>query len=196
MLDAIKTFLSELSGSDEKKPLADDDYRLAAAALLFHVIAVDGVVSEEERNKLAELLMRRYQLDRAGVDELIARAETADNEAIDLYGFTHILKQKLDAAGRERIIELMWMLVYADGSAHEFEDNVIWRVAELLGVSSQDRIRLKCATVRPIEYAENPCWPRKRGAKLDPRDDDVAHRPSKRIVAFCESCRRMRRRPG
>ena len=143
MLDAIKTFLSELSGSHEKKSFDDDEYRLAAAALLFHVIAVDGVVSEEERNKLAELLMRRYQLDRAGVGELIARAETADNEAIDLYGFTHILKQKLDAAGRERIIELMWMLVYADGSSHEFEDNVIWRVAELLGVSSQDRIRLK-----------------------------------------------------
>lgn len=143
MLDAIKTFLTELSGSGEKKAFDEDDYRLAAAALLFHVIAVDGVVSSVERNKLAEVLMRRYHLDRAGVDELIARAETADNEAIDLYGFTHILKQKLDAAGRERIVELMWTLVYADDTVHEFEDNVIWRVAELLGVSSHDRIRMK-----------------------------------------------------
>jgi len=145
MLDAIKTFLSEMSGTAEKKEFGEDDYRIAAAALLFHVIAVDGVVSEEEREKLAEILMRRYQLDRQGVQKLIAAAESADNEAIDLYGFTHVLKQHLDAAGRERIIELMWMLVYADGSVHEFEDNVIWRVAELLGVSSQDRIRLKQA---------------------------------------------------
>jgi uncharacterized tellurite resistance protein B-like protein len=98
-----------------------------------------------ERDKLAEVLMRRYKLDREGVRKLIADAETADNEAIDLYGFTHILKKHLDAAGRERIIELMWTVVYADGSVHEFEDNVIWRVAELLGVSSQDRIRLKHA---------------------------------------------------
>jgi uncharacterized tellurite resistance protein B-like protein len=38
---------------------------------------------------------------------------------------------------------MMWSLVYADGKVHEFEDNVIWRVAELLGVSSQARMRLK-----------------------------------------------------
>ena len=48
-------------------------------------------------------------------------------------------------ADRERIVEMMWQLVYADGSVHEFEDNVVWRVAELLGVSSQVRIRLKQA---------------------------------------------------
>jgi uncharacterized tellurite resistance protein B-like protein len=145
MLDAIRTFLSEMSGTVEKREFGEDDYRLAAAALLFHVIAVDGVVSQEERDKLTELLMRRYQLDRKGVRKLIAAAETADNEAIDLYSFTHVLKQHLDIAGRERIVELMWMLVYADGTVHEFEDNLIWRVAELLGVSSQARIRLKQA---------------------------------------------------
>ena len=38
---------------------------------------------------------------------------------------------------------MMWQLVFADGKVHEFEDNLIWRVAELLGVSSQVRIRLK-----------------------------------------------------
>jgi uncharacterized tellurite resistance protein B-like protein len=112
---------------------------------LFHVIAVDGVVSTPEREKLSEGLMRRYQLDRQGVRKLIADAETADNEAIDLYGFTSILKQHLDIPERERIIELMWTVVYADGVVHEFEDNIIWRVAELLGVSSQARIRLKQA---------------------------------------------------
>jgi uncharacterized tellurite resistance protein B-like protein len=145
MLDAIRTFLSEMSGSVEKKELGEEDYRLAAAALLFHVIAVDGVVSPEEQDKLAEVLMRRYHLDRDGARQLIAAAETADNEAVDLYSFTSILKRNLDAAGRERIVELMWTLVYADGTVHEFEDNIIWRVAELLGVSSQDRIRLKHA---------------------------------------------------
>ena len=145
MLDALREFLSEIAGSPEPRQFAEDDYRLAAAALLFHVIAVDGAVSELERDKLAEVLMRRYQLDRDGVRALIAAAETADNEAVDLYSFTHILKQHLDIAERERIIALMWTLVYADGAVHEFEDNVIWRVAELLGVSSQARIRLKHA---------------------------------------------------
>ena len=40
---------------------------------------------------------------------------------------------------------MMWELVFADGTVHEFEDNLIWRVAELLGVPSQTRIRLKQA---------------------------------------------------
>ena len=40
---------------------------------------------------------------------------------------------------------MMWRLVYADGGMHEFEENVVWRVAELLAVPSQVRIRLKQA---------------------------------------------------
>jgi uncharacterized tellurite resistance protein B-like protein len=45
--------------------------------------------------------------------------------------------------GRLRIIEMMWELVYADGQVSEFEDNVVWRAADLLGISSRDRIDLK-----------------------------------------------------
>jgi hypothetical protein len=37
----------------------------------------------------------------------------------------------------------MWELVYADGQVSAFEDNVVWRAADLLGVSSRDRIDLK-----------------------------------------------------
>ena len=42
-----------------------------------------------------------------------------------------------------RIVEMMWELVFADGKVSEFEDNVVWRAADLLGVSSRDRIDLK-----------------------------------------------------
>jgi hypothetical protein len=49
----------------------------------------------------------------------------------------------VDEGGRLRIVEMMWELVYADGQVNEFEDNVVWRAADLLGVSSRDRIDLK-----------------------------------------------------
>jgi uncharacterized tellurite resistance protein B-like protein len=49
----------------------------------------------------------------------------------------------VDEAGRIRIVEMMWELVYADGKVSEFEENVVWRAADLLGVSSRDRIELK-----------------------------------------------------
>ena len=38
---------------------------------------------------------------------------------------------------------MMWELVYADGHVSEFEENVVWRAADLLGVSSRERINLR-----------------------------------------------------
>jgi uncharacterized tellurite resistance protein B-like protein len=146
MLDAIAKFFGELSGGGaETVTMGEDELHLAAAALLYHVIAIDGVVSDDEREMLVKLLKRRFDLDAGGAASLIDAARDADNEAIDFYQFTSVLRRRLDEADRERIIEMMWELVYADGSVHEFEDNVVWRVAELLGVSSQTRIRLKQA---------------------------------------------------
>ena len=147
MLARIRQFFDRLSGDHDANDIGEEEIRLAVAALLYHVVAVDGVVSDAERTTLIDLLKMRFDLDPTATESLVHAAETADAEAVDLYSFTSVLKQRLEVADRERIIEMMWRLVYADGSAHEFEDNVVWRVAELLAVPSQVRIRLK-QTVR------------------------------------------------
>ncbi len=141
MFEAIKNLIADLSGRADREPALDE--RLATAALLVHTIAIDGQVSAKERKALHTVLMAAFSLDRAEADELIERAREQDNEAVDLYGFTSVLKRKLDNAGRERVIELMWEIVFSDGKVHEFEDNMVWRVAELLGVSARDRIKLR-----------------------------------------------------
>ena len=66
--------------------------------------------------------------------------------------------RSVDEEGRLRIVEMMWELVYADGQVSEFEDNVVWRAADLLGVSSRDRIDLKhrVAARRPAAAAGSP----------------------------------------
>jgi uncharacterized tellurite resistance protein B-like protein len=143
MLKALRKFLSDLTGEAEKRRFEEDDHRLAAAALLYHVISVDGTVSEQEATRLHELLAERYGLDEAETSDLVREAETAEEEAVDLYRFTSLLKDRLEEADREQIVAMMWDLVYQDGHLHEFEDNAVWRVAELLGISSRDRIRLK-----------------------------------------------------
>ena len=145
MISALKRFLTDLTGDPEPKPIGADQGRLAAAALLYHVTAIDGVVGEDESVRLRALLKERFVLGDDDLDDLVAAAENADKQAVDLYGFTSVLKQRLDIAERERLVGMMWELVYADGKVHEFEDNLIWRAAELLGVSSDVRIRLKQA---------------------------------------------------
>lgn len=145
MISAIRRFLNELSGGPEPQQRDDGGCQLAAAALLYHVTAIDGSIAEAERIRLSDLVASRFGLDSGETRKLLAAAEDADKEAVDLYGFTSVLKRHLDEAERERVVGMMWELVYADGQVHEFEDNLIWRVAELLGVSSQARIRLKQA---------------------------------------------------
>lgn len=144
MLTSIKRFIRQVTyGESDSLAFQEDDHRLAAAALLVHIIAVDGIVDDSERETLKKVLKSTYKLTDDMADELIREAHQRDSEAVDLYGFTSVLKRKLDIEERLKVVEMMWELVYADGMVHEFEDNTIWRVAELLGVSSRDRLSLR-----------------------------------------------------
>lgn len=145
MLSAIRQLIQKIAPEAEETRFGADDYRLSVAALLVHAMAIDGFVAEHEREVLAGLLRRRFDLSKDDTEALIAAAEAADSEAVDLYGFTSVLKRKLDDSERARIIEMMWEMAFADGEVHEFEDNLIWRVAELLAVPSATRISLKQA---------------------------------------------------
>ena len=144
MFESFRNFVAEfIEGDRHPSQFADNDYRLAAVALLVHAAAIDGEVSPSERDKLHSVVKRRFELDDAAADELIDKATTAEHEAVDLYHFTSVIMRSVNEEGRLKIVEMMWELVYADGQVSEFEDNVVWRAADLLGVSSRDRIDLK-----------------------------------------------------
>ena len=144
MFEALKRFIAEMSeDNSQDRDFADDDYRLAAVALLVHVANVDGVTDEAECYRLRSLIEERFGLDAQATNRLITKAELSEKEAVDFYHFTSILKRALDESGRLKIIEMMWDVAFADGAATEFEENIVSRVAELLGVSPRDRILLR-----------------------------------------------------
>jgi uncharacterized tellurite resistance protein B-like protein len=145
MLDGLRQFIADVVSPTAHGDRAFDDtgYRLAATALLIHVISIDGEPSRLEKRKLHSLIESRFGLDPGTADHLIASATLVEGEAVDLYHFTSVIVRSVDEEGRLRIVEMMWELVYADGQVSEFEDNVVWRAADLLGVSSRDRIDLK-----------------------------------------------------
>ncbi|SDR31374.1 TerB family tellurite resistance protein [Pseudovibrio sp. Tun.PSC04-5.I4] len=144
MLESLKKFFKNLTlEKEEDKRFSVDDERLAVAALMFHIIAVDGEIEQQELDQFKRVLQQQYELDEEDTKELMQLAKQRDDEAVDLYGFTSILKRKLEPEQRLKVIEALWEMVFADGSVHEFEDNTVWRVAELLGVSSRDRMLLK-----------------------------------------------------
>ena len=144
MFEAFKHFVGEfVDGGKHPSQFGDDDYRLAAAALLVHAAAIDGEMSQSETDKLRAVIKQRFNLDDAATTELIEKATAAEHQAVDLYHFTHLLNSTLDERGRTRIIEMMWEIVYADGQRDELEDNLLWRAADLLGVSPRERIELR-----------------------------------------------------
>ena len=144
MLEDIKRFFSDLvDDGKEQSQFCDNDYRVAAAALMVHVATLDGVLSGAERGRLVDLVKARFELDDHRADELVTAAQTADREAVDFFRFTSILMRSLDEAGRQRIIEMMWEMALGDGAVSEFEDNAIWRIADLLAVSGAQRIGLR-----------------------------------------------------
>lgn len=149
MLDRLVTFLKTLPGPAPRSRRAEaDDPRVAAVALMFHVVDADGERSERERRRLGELVREAYGAA-PDIGALIEAGEEADREAVDLYAFTSVLGRHLDTEGRLELIRILWELAYADGGRHELEENIVWRVAELIGVDSRERVELR----RQVEAA-------------------------------------------
>jgi uncharacterized tellurite resistance protein B-like protein len=144
MFEAFKNFVVDfVEGEKHPSQFADNDYRLAAVALLVHAATIDGDMSEHERDKLHAVVKSRFALTDAQASELIDKATAAEHEAVDLYHFTSLLNRVLDEEGRAKVVEMMWQIVYADGRRDELEDNLLWRAADLLGVSPRERIELR-----------------------------------------------------
>ncbi|MBC8129670.1 MAG: TerB family tellurite resistance protein [Rhizobiaceae bacterium] len=122
---------------------AENDPRIAAAALLFHVGEADGTFSKAELATAMALLAEEFGLDESETARVFEAGREADQDAVDLFRFTNVLLQHLDEERRIGFIEVLWEVTYADGEVHELEDNTIWRIAELLGVSTRDRMLMK-----------------------------------------------------
>jgi uncharacterized tellurite resistance protein B-like protein len=144
MFGSLKTLVAALVGNTEQRDrFEDNDCRLATTALLIRAATIDNTMSDARRDKLRAVLKSRFGLNDAATAALIENGAEADREAVDLYHFTRRISAALDDEGRRRIVEMMWEIIYADGAATGFEDNIVWRIADLLAVPSRQRIELR-----------------------------------------------------
>jgi uncharacterized tellurite resistance protein B-like protein len=144
MFGAVKTLLSYLAGDPGPRTQANDHNRLlVTAALLTRVATVHCEMSEVRREALHAILRSKFALDNHSTGRLLEEAIAINRNAIDLFCFTRQLNEMLDDDGRSQLVQMMWEVVYADGPANEFDKNIIWRAADLLGVSSRRRVELR-----------------------------------------------------
>jgi uncharacterized tellurite resistance protein B-like protein len=143
MFTSLRTLMSNFAGEPKRQDhFGDDDYRLAAAALLIRVATVDSAMSNHKRRILHAVLKFRFGLDDPTTAGLIDKVAEADRRAVDLYHFTSQINRTLGDEGRRRLVEMMWDVIHAGGGG-ECADNIVWRAADLLCVSSRERIELR-----------------------------------------------------
>jgi len=145
MFERIFAFLKNLPGGQtaSAKSLTADDPRVAAAALLIHVINADGQRNAEEQATLTAALSKAYNVHGSELKALMKTAQEAEAAAVDIYVFTNVLMRHLDENARVEFIRLVWEIVFSDGEMHELEENLVWRIAELIGVDSRVRVTMR-----------------------------------------------------
>ncbi len=139
MIDRIKALILNSATETGTDPDGGaDDVQVAAVALLVEAAVMDGDFDEAERKAIARLIESRFGLEGAEVEELIALGEEAVERSNQLYAFTRVLKTGFDFEDRIEMIEMLWDVACADGEIHDFEANLVRRVAGLIHVSDRD----------------------------------------------------------
>ncbi len=138
------TSIFQASGNAEAAGAPDETaLRVATAALLVHASLIDGDEDAKEAERLFALVKNRFELSDEQTADLIARGRTHDAGAVDLYSYTRVLTEHLDPQGRSDIVEMLWEIVLSDEVIDDYEAHLVWRVAELLRISTRERVVLR-----------------------------------------------------
>lgn len=145
MIDALKRFFQgPLSApSPEAADARDHDLRVSTAALLFEVVRADGHVSDDERAVLRAAVGSTFDLPAGEMEALLRQSEQFSTKAISLYEFTKVVDEAFSAEEKKRIVELLWLVAFADSTKHPLEEHMIRKIAGLLHVSHPDFIDAK-----------------------------------------------------
>ena len=158
MIARLKALVFGGEGADrvEKGRHATDTLHLAAAALLVEAACMDGDFDAGERDTIASLLQRQFDLDEAQTDTLIDAARETVEESTQLYAFTRIIQERFSDEERIGMIEMLWEVAYADGHLHEYESSLVRRVAGLIYVADRDSGAARKRVRQRLEAAEIP----------------------------------------
>lgn len=154
MVNRIKALFNTLKNEPALGTETFSSKEIASAALLVEAAFMDGNLDEHEKETISNLLVDRFHLSEEEAEELFARALSAQEDATHLMRFTRTVKDNYSQAERINLIEMMWEVAFADGIIHDFEENLIRRVAGLIYVSDRDRGEAKKRVQARIEAGE------------------------------------------
>ena len=111
-------------------------------ALLIHAAKIDDNYTDVEKEIIKKALISLNAIRPNEAEELLKKAEKIEQESNQIVAFTREIK-KNSMEFRLKIIEILWKIVYSDGSSDTYESNLIRRVCGLLYVSDRDSGMIK-----------------------------------------------------
>ena len=111
-------------------------------ALLIHAAKIDDNYTDVEKEIIKKALISLNAITLNEAEELLKKAEKIEQESNQIVAFTREIK-KNSMEFRLKIIEILWKIVYSDGSSDSYESNLIRRVCGLLYISDRDSGMIK-----------------------------------------------------
>ena len=106
-------------------------------ALLIHAAKIDENYTEDEKKIIKKTIMELNKINSNQADELLKLAEKKEEESNQIIEFTKEIK-KYSMEFKLKIIEIIWKIVYSDGTNDDYESNLIRRICGLLYISDKD----------------------------------------------------------
>lgn len=139
--------------TDDRSPAGQDPLRLATAAVLLDIGYADGTLTPDEDEDLVDYLKRAFALDDTMAQELVKAAEEIRARTIDHYALTSFIRRSAPLSDRIDIVKTMWRIVYADGKLTDYENYLVRKLADLLGLEHHVMIDAKVSVLRELGQA-------------------------------------------
>ena len=117
--------------------------QIATCVILLEVATSDDEISTEEKSTISEILMQKFQLPQAAIEELIELAAEKREASVGLWQFTNLINETFSREDRMKIMEAAWEVIYADEKLDKYEDYLIRRLSKLLRLHHEEMIAAK-----------------------------------------------------
>ena len=128
----------------------EENLRLAAVALMFRALLVDGVVDAAEEVMIRRIVEDEFGLTPQEVDQLLVDASASADAAPDLYGWIKLINGHYSHEEKCYLLEKLWQVVLADGVVDALEASLMRKVAGLIYVSDRDSAEARHRAERAI----------------------------------------------
>ena len=122
---------------NKQKKESLDNKNVLVAALLIHAARIDENYTDIEKEIIKKALVELNNISSDQAENLIKFAEKKEEESNQIVEFTREIK-KYSIKFRLKIIEVIWKIVYSDGTSDDYESNLIRRICGLLYISGKD----------------------------------------------------------